>query len=121
LIIVWEELKMRNISEIIILIILIILALCNLLFFIVSPYSGPIVGFIMAIAFAIHWWVKRNSTVIIAVAIIWFIVHIYELLTFGRTSFSVLIYLNLLLPIPLLYFSLKRYQLRKKGNKRSTF
>ena len=108
---------MRNIGEIIILIILIILALSNLLFFIVSPYSGPIVGFVMAIAFAIHWWVKRNSTVIIAIAIIWIFLHIYELLTFGTASFSVFIYLNLLLPIPLLYFSLKRYQLSKKGNK----
>jgi hypothetical protein len=108
---------MRNISEIIILIILIVLASSNLLFFIVSPFSGPIVGFVMAIAFAIHWWIKRNSTVIIAVAIIWLIVHIYELLTFGTASFSVFIYLNLLLPIPLLFLSLKRYQLRKKGNK----
>ncbi len=108
---------MRNIGEIIILIILIVLASSNLLFFIVSPYSGPIVGFVMAIAFAIHWWVKRNSTVIIAVAIMWIFLHIYELLTFGTTSFSVFIYLNLLLPIPLLYFSLKRHQLRKKENK----
>ena len=94
-------------SEKIVLAVLILLALSNLIFFIVSSYSGPIVGFIVAAATSIHWWIKRDRILIIVIAIIWIFFHVYELVVMGASSQPVLFYLNLLLPILLLYFGLR--------------
>ena len=98
---------MRNINEKITLAVLMLLALSNLVFFIVSSHLGPIVGFIVATAAAIHWWRKRDNMLIIVIAIIWIFFHIYELVVMGASSLPVLFYLNLLLPILLLYFGLR--------------
>ena len=108
---------MRSINEKIVLSILILLALSNLIFFLVSSYSGPIVGLAITTGAGIHWWIKRNSNFIITIAIIWILLHIYELITLGTSSYPVLFYLNLLLPIPLIYFGLKTYLLMKKEAK----
>jgi hypothetical protein len=105
---------MRNINEKITLAVLMLLALSNLVFFVVSSHSGPIVGFIVATAAAIHWWKKRESMLIIVIAIIWIFFHIYELVVMGVSSLPVLFYLNLLLPILLLYFGLK--EKRQEGS-----
>ncbi len=98
---------MHSINEKIVMAVLILLALSNLIFFIVSLYSGPIVGFIVAAATSIHWWRKRDSILIIVIAIIWIFFHIYELVVMEASSQPVLFYLNLLLPILLLYFGLR--------------
>ena len=98
---------MLSINEKITLAVLMLLALSNLIFFIVSSHSGPIVGFIVATAAAIHWWRKRDSMLIIVIAIIWIFFHIYELVVMEASSQPVLFHLNLLLPILLLYFGLR--------------
>jgi hypothetical protein len=108
---------MQSINEKIILFVLILLALSNLIFFIVSSYSGPIIGFITAIVIAIHWWQKRNSRLIMIMAIVWILIHIYELIELGISSYPVIISLNLLLPILLFYCSLKAYLQMKKEEK----
>jgi hypothetical protein len=98
---------MRSLNEKIVLVVLLLLALINLIFLIVSPYSGPIVGFIVAVAVAIHWWRKRDSLLIIIIAIMWILIHIYELVVKGPGSQPLLFYLNLFLPFLLFYCSLK--------------
>jgi hypothetical protein len=40
----------QSVNEKVILVVLVVLALSNLVFFVVSSYSGPIVGFIVAAA-----------------------------------------------------------------------
>lgn len=103
---------MHSINEKIVLAVLILLALSNLIFFIVSSYSGPIVGFVVAAAASIHWWRKRDSIFIIVIAIIWIFFHVYELVVRGASSQPVLFYLNLLLPVFLLYFGLRMKRIK---------
>lgn len=109
---------MRNVNQKIILSVLVLLALSNLIFFIISSYSGPIIGFIIATIIAIHWWQKRNSRSIMVIAIAWISIHIYELTKFGISPYRVIIFLNLLLPIPLFYCGLRIYLLLKKEKKK---
>jgi len=107
---------MQNVNEKIILFVLVLLALSNLVFFIISSYSGPIIGFITAIVIAIHWWKRRDSRLIMIMAIVWILIHIYELIMLGISSYPIIISLNLLLPILLFYCSLKIYlQMKKEG------
>jgi hypothetical protein len=103
---------MHSINEKVVLAVLILLALSNLIFFIVSSYSGPIAGFVVAVVASIHWWRKRDSIFIIVIAIIWILFHIYELVAVGPSSQPVLFYLNLLLPILLLYFGLRMKRIK---------
>ncbi len=103
---------MQGVNEKIVLVVLVLLALINLVFFVVSSYSGPIVGFIVATATAFHWWRKKDSMLIVVVAIIWIFLHIYELVTMGVGSQPVLFYLNVLLPILLLFFGLKEKRVK---------
>ena len=94
-------------NEKIVLVLLILLALSNLIFLLVSSYPGPIVGCVVATVAAIVWWRKRDCVLIVVVAIIWIIFHIYELMTIGPSSQPVLFFMNLLLPVLLLFFGLK--------------
>jgi len=103
---------LRSINEKIALVVLLLLALINLIFLIVSKHSGPIAGFIVATAVAVHWWRKRDSLLIIIIAIIWIFIHIYELVVMGAGSQPVLFYLNLFLPILLLYCGLKEKRIK---------
>jgi len=98
---------MRRVNEKIILFILAALALGNLIFLIKSSSSGPIVGFALATGAVVHWCIRRNSQFIMVIALVWMGLHLYELMKLGFGSYPVLLSLNLLLPIPLFYCSLK--------------
>ena len=108
---------MQSVNEKIILFVLVLLALNNLIFSIISSYSGPIIGFITAIVIAIRWWQKRDSRLIMIMAIVWILIHIYELIMLGISSHPIIISLNLLLPILLFYCGLKAYLQMKKEEK----
>jgi hypothetical protein len=105
---------MRRLGGRIILVILALLGLVNLIFFVLSSYSGPVIGLIMAAGAAIHWWRKRDVTFILVIALIWLFLHIFELIVLGRSSYPVFLHLNVLLSIPLLYCSIKIYFSMKK-------
>ncbi|MEW6374528.1 MAG: hypothetical protein AB1502_01885 [Thermodesulfobacteriota bacterium] len=68
----------------------------------------------MTTATAFLWWRKKDRMLVVAVAIVWIFLHIYELVAMGAGSQPVLFYLNLLLPTLLLCCALKTYLLRKK-------
>ena len=108
---------MQGVNEKIILFVLVLLALNNLIFSIISSYSGPIIGFITAVVIAIRWWQKRDSRLIMIMAIVWILIHIYELIMLGISSYPIIISLNLLLPILLFYCGLKVYLQMKKEEK----
>ena len=108
---------MQSVNEKIILFALVLLALNNLIFSIISSYSGPIIGFITDIVIAILWWQKRDNRLIMIMAIIWILIHIYELIMLGISPYPVNISLNLLLPILLFYCGLKACLKIKKEEK----
>jgi hypothetical protein len=64
-----------------------------------------------------NWWQKRDSRLIMIMAIVWILIHIYELIKLGISSYPVIISLNLSLPILLFYCSLKIYLQMKKEEK----
>ena len=105
---------MKSVNEKIILFVLVLLALNNSIFFIISLYSGTIIGCITAIIMAIHWWKKRDSRLMMIMAVTWILIHIFELIKLEISFYPVNIFLNLLLPILLFYFSLKVYLHVKK-------
>jgi len=105
---------MRSLNEIIILTFLLLLALLNLIFFMVSQYSGPIIGFLFAIIASIQYWRKKDSIFILVIAFIWVFLHIFELIIYIECSYPIFLYLNVLFPIPLLYCGINEYILRKR-------
>ena len=105
---------MQTLNEKIVFALLILLALSNLVFFIISSYSGPIIGVVIAGAAAIHWWKKRDRMLIIVISVIWVSIHIYELVTMGVSSHPFLFYMNLFLPFFLLWFGLRCYFIMKR-------
>jgi hypothetical protein len=100
---------MRNIHEKIVFAVLVLLALNNLIFFIIGSYSGSVWGFFFAVVITVHWWRRRDGRVVMVLAVIWIVIHIYELTVLGAGPYPVLFYLNLVLPIALFCFSLKAY------------
>ena len=104
----------RRLCRRIILIILALLSFTNLIFFILSSYSGPVIGMIMAAGAAIHWWRKRDPLLILIIGSIWLLLHIFEIAVLGESSYPVLLYLNVALSIPLLYCGTKIYFSMKK-------
>jgi hypothetical protein len=104
----------RRLCRRIILITLVLLSLMNLIFFILSSYSGPVIGMIMAAGAAIHWWRKKDALFILIIGSIWLFLHIFEIVVLGESTYPVLLYLNVVLSIPLLYCGVKIYFSKKK-------
>jgi hypothetical protein len=96
-----------NVHDKIILVFLVLLVLINGIFAIASSYSGPVLGAVFAVFTSIHWWKERNSTFIIIIAIIWIVFHIYEWIASGPGLYPIFFYSNLMLPLLLIYFSIK--------------
>ena len=106
---------MRKLNEIIIIAVLLLLAIINLVFFLVSMYFGPIIGILFPIIVLIKWGRKKDSVFIIGIAFIWILLHIYELIVYVECTYPIFLYLNILLPIPLLYCGIKENSSMKRG------
>jgi hypothetical protein len=106
---------MQSTNEKTALAVLILLALSNLIFFLLSSHSGPLVGFIVAAVVALHWWRKKDSLFLIVMSLIWIFIHLYELVVTGVSSLPVLFYMNVLLPSLLLYCGFR--QKRQEGKR----
>ncbi|MHA1671124.1 MAG: hypothetical protein ACTSV5_11200 [Promethearchaeota archaeon] len=100
---------MKDLNEKIITTTLILLAIINFIFIIVSPYFGPIIGFVLALIVLVQRKRKKDNAFIIVIASIWILFHIYELITCMDCTYPIFLYLNLILPIPLLYCGIKEY------------
>ena len=105
---------MRDINTKIIVIVLTLLALINVIFLVIARYSGPLFGFAFAIFATVHWLRTKSTGFIIVVAVIWLGIHIYELIVLGASSYPLLFYLNLLLPLPLLYCGVRLHLKTRK-------
>ena len=93
---------MPGLTDKIIFMLFVLLGLNNLLFGIISSYTGPIWGFVGAVLVCVHWHRRRNIKFIIVVIIIWFVIHLVELLTTGAGPYPMLFYPNLGIPVFLL-------------------
>jgi len=104
---------MKNIDENLVFVILISLAIINATYFILSLFSGPLIGLIAAIFFTIHWWKRRDFKFILIIAIVWILIHIVELILIREIPYPILFYLNIVLPILLIFCSLIHFYLMK--------
>ena len=96
--------------------ILIILIGVNATWFVISRQSGPFVALIFySIIFFLCWRMLDFRAVFIA-GLIGFGIHLLELVFLGISVFQVLDFLlfclNLVLPIPLAYFSYQAYRVK---------
>lgn len=98
----------------IVILILFFLIITNIIWFIMSKLPGPFIGLIFyGIIFFLYWKREHYKAGVIG-GVIGLGIHIYELLfknLSGLSGFeSGLFFINLILPIPLIYFSCKSYQ-----------
>jgi hypothetical protein len=94
--------------------ILIVLVITNAVYVTITDYFGPIIALVLyGLVSFVFWRLKHCQAGIIA-GILGFGVHIYEIIAFGladiRTLTLSLLITNLLLPVPLVYFSYKAYR-----------
>ena len=98
--------------------ILLVLVITNAIYVTITDYSGPIIALVLygVVAF-VFWRFKHFQSGIIA-GILGFGFHLYELIASGLSDMIPinlsLFLINLLLPIPLVYFSYKAYRQRSK-------
>jgi len=94
--------------------ILTVLVITNASWFAISKHSGSFVGLIFYAFIAFICWRRKRFQAGIIGGIIGLVIHIYELLFQGLSGFtkfeSGLFFINLILPILLIYFSYKSYK-----------
>ena len=113
-----ESKKIKSSLQLITIFILISLIVINTLWVLLSDFSGPIIGILFYIIITFLLWKKEDYTAAIFAGILGFCIHLYELIFFGFVKsedvFSIFLYLNLLLPLLLLYFGYKAKKKLKK-------
>lgn len=97
--------------------ILIVLSVINALWVLLSDFSGPLIGFIFYSVIALLCWRKKDYQAAVFAGIFGFAVHLYELIFFKTVNtedfLTIFLYLNLLLPLPLLYFGCRAKKMLK--------
>ena len=100
-----------NLPGIIVLIILILLAGINAIGGILYGYSGPFIAFIFYLIIAFLCWKKSHFQAAIIAGLFGFAVHLYEIFFSDINDANGInrgfLYVNLLLPILLIYFGYK--------------
>lgn len=105
--------------------ILIILVTVNAILFMKGEYLGPSIALICYAFVTYLCWRQNDFRAGIAIGIFGFVIHLYELIFQGIEELGTLdltfFFINLLLPIPLVYLSSKAYietrNLKKAINK----
>ena len=94
--------------------ILLVLVIANAVYVTITDYSGPIIALVLYGVVAFVFWRLKHFQAGIIAGILGFGFHLYELIAFGLADMRPLnlslILTNLLLPIPLVYFSYKAYR-----------
>jgi hypothetical protein len=98
-------------------IVLLILILANIMLLVRSSFRGSFIALIIYMFVTYLWWRKDDFRAIIIVGIVGFMVHLIELILLGISilnSFEVLMFfINLILPLLLLYFGYRAYRNNK--------
>jgi len=94
--------------------ILIALVIANATWVATSGHSGPVIALIFYALVAFLCWQRNHFQAGIIAGIVGLGIHAYELISWGlaelRALDSGLLFINLILPIPLIYFSYKAYR-----------
>jgi len=94
--------------------ILLVLVIINAVYITITDYSGPIIALVLYGVVAFVFWRLKHFQAGIIAGILGFVFHLYELVAFGLADMRplnlALLLTNLLLPIPLVYFSYKTYR-----------
>jgi hypothetical protein len=104
----------HKINQVIAQAILIILVGVNFAWYVITKQSGSLVALIFYSVIFFLFWRLLDFRAGITAGVIGFGVHLYELVSLGISAFqlldTILFYLNLVLPIPLAYFSYRAYR-----------
>jgi len=96
-----------------VILILLFLIVTNIIWFTISKLPGPFIGLTFYGIIIFLYWKKGHYKAGIIGGFIGLGIHIYELLFKNLSGLSVfessLFFINLILPIPLIYFSHKSY------------
>ena len=95
-------------------VILIILIVINALWVVSTRQSGPLIAFLFYSFIIYLFWRKRDFRSGAIAGVVGFGIHVYELLFPGISGlegiYLVFFYLNIFLPIPLIFFSYMAYR-----------
>ena len=96
------------------LLVIITLVIINAVWVTISKSLGPVIA-LVSYAFITFLFLRKNDFIAgIIIGIVGFIIHFYELIFQGVTELRGLeiafFYINLVFPIPLIYFSFKAYK-----------
>lgn len=101
--------------------ILIALVIANATWVATSGHSGPVIALIFYALVAFLCWRRDHFQAGIIAGVVGLGIHAYELISWGvaglRTLDLGLLFINLILPIPLIYFSYKAYREIEKVRK----
>ena len=94
--------------------ILLVLVIANAVYTTITDYFGPIIALMLYGVVAFVFWRLKHFQAGIITGILGFGFHIYEFIAFGLADMEPLnlslLLTNLLLPVPLVYFSYKAYR-----------
>lgn len=101
--------------------VLIVLVIVNAILLMKVEYSGPSIALICYAFVTFLCWRQNDFRAGIAVGIFGFVIHLYELIFQGTKELGtfdlILFFINLLFPIPLIYFSFKAFKEIKHSKK----
>lgn len=94
--------------------ILIALVIANAIWVATSGHSGPVIALIFYALVAFLCWRRGHFQAGIIAGVVGLGIHAYELISWGlaglRTLDVGLLFINLILPVPLIYFSYRAYR-----------
>lgn len=94
--------------------ILIALVITNAIWVATSGHSGPVIALILYALVAFLCWRRDHFQAGIIAGVVGLGIHTYELISWGLTGLRTLdvglLFINLILPVPLIYFSYKAYR-----------
>ena len=95
-------------------VILIVLVVINALWVVSTRQSGPLIALLFYSVIIFLFWRKRDFRSGAISGVVGFGIHVYELFFPGISGlegiYLVFFYLNIILPLPLIYFSLMAYR-----------
>jgi len=98
--------------------ILLALVITNAIWVVVSEHSGPVIALVVYVFVAFLCWRRNHFQSGIIAGIVGICIHAYEFISWGLEGLIALdlglLLANLILPIPLIYFSWRAYRVIQK-------
>ena len=99
--------------------ILLALVITNAVWIVVSEYAGPVIALVVYVLVTFLCWHRNHLQSGIIAGIVGICIHAYEFISWGLEGLIALdlglLLANLILPIPLIYFSYRAYRIVGKA------